>query len=951
MLLRSGLFLILASLFVSISAGRDEEEEAKPKGPVKKVPVPDDDKKPAPMPPPLGKLPGLDPTMPSAPMPREPGKIPGLDPSMPPPGNLTPPLTTPPTEPEKPETPSNAGAFEYKMGDLQREANIAKSLELKAFYNLFSVAYDRIRVGTGIMNRVTPLPLLWGKDTFPAEFGIVPLNSDDTLKDLVTVAKKNVRELECFENYSLEQVRRFIELPPSPPTVAEDQRLSKADRLAAGEKVLIAVYFFHDSAREQNRRRGKNWEPIKVALYDKLAEVRLARVNHAASLRDWPIVRDLTKKYGELYQRQPRFLEPVLAVRLLEAESLLKSETLADWVRSRELLTEYETRFPGSKNEIAQRVRVALLEKSKKLLNEAQRVIGTNKTEARNILTSVEKLDPDSSSLRSMQQEMKLGYPVLFIGTSRMPEFMSPALARTDSEKQAMQLIFEGLWESIPEEATGSRFTPRLALDRGTVGAGIRDLRLLGNVDWGKPSDLFTAADVAGTLRLMRQKPGLHGTESTSWLDDPGFDPADPGRLRMRFKLGHPDPRSLLTFPILPASKLLEANKTYDDLEFARQPFGSGPFRLAPFRRTPTEEPKEIIFLANSGYSRRPNRMGQPFIKEIRLVDMNQSTDPVADMSADRVHLLLDVPTRDLAKYQANNNLNGKVRTVTVADPHRTYQLAINHRRPGLQSTDLRKGLLHAIDRERVLTDVFRSSTKEFHKAMTGPFPPGSWAEPKPLGSVPPSLYNRDLAATKFRAYVNSPTTTLTKFSLLFPSDDPNARAACERLRSMIESPTKDDERRIEIVLEPMPYRQMMRRLEEEASYDLAYIAQDHPDIWYPQHLSLTLDPTAHGKHGRNIHGYFSPEAKPGAEDAKLAQSLAEVRLHRDYDGKLVGLAHRMHDRFNDAVPYIPLWQLDRHIVLNTMVKLDFEGQTELANPRTLNPTTPFTSIARWRLE
>jgi peptide/nickel transport system substrate-binding protein len=940
MFLRIAGFLILASLLTGFSAARDEEEEdKKPKGPLKKVPVPGETPavpKPAPGMP--GKLPGIDPANPTDSTPPAP-----KNPAPPTPG------TPQPEKEEKTEPESSAGAYVVKMTDLQREANLAKQPELKAFYNQFSTAFDRITIGLKAAQRVTPLPLLWGKDKFPDEFGIVPLAADDAVEEAKSVTKRTVREVECFELYTVEQVKRFTTAPLSAPT---DDSVSQTERLNAAEKVLVAVFFFHESAREQNRRKGKNWDPVRTSLLDKLAEVRLARLKLAGILREWATIKELTRKYESLYKNQPRILEQVLAARLLEAESLVKSESLPDWVRSREILTEYEGRFPSSTNEVAVRVRKLLKEKSTKLMNEAERIFGNNKTEARNILQSVEKIDPDNANLRTMQQDMKFGYPVFIIGARRMPELMSPALARNDAEKQIADLVFEGLLETIPDELTGVRFTPKLTTDRGAVSAGLRDYRLVGNAEWGVPdASLFSAADVSGTLRLMRQKSGLVASEAAMWFDDPGFDPADPGRLRMRFKLGHPDPRSLLTMKVLPAGKLLEMNKALDDLDFARQPFGSGPYKLNPIRRNANEPIKEVILLANPAYAKRPGKSAQPFIKEVRFVDVNLSTDHPADFRADRLHMLTDVPSKDLGKFSAENNLGGKVKTITVADPHRTYMLAINHRRPGLQNLDVRKGLLHSIHRELILTDIYRpANMKELHKSLTGPFPAGSWAVPKPLGGTPAALYNRDLAANKFRSYLGSANAT-PSLSLIYPDDDAQVKAACERMKAMIESPTSADERKMIVQLEPLPYREMIRRIEDEARYDLAFLPVDHDTQWYPQTLSYTLDPTAIGKGGRNIFGYLGEGTTPTPEDLKLGQTLAECRLYRDFDGKLVNTAHRIHQQFLDAVPYIPLWQLDRHIVISTNVKLAFEGQVDDGNPRLLNPTTPLPSIARWRVE
>ena len=58
----------------------------------------------------------------------------------------------------------------------------------------------------------------------------------------------------------------------------------------------------------------------------------------------------------------------------------------------------------------------------------------------------------------------------------------------------------------------------------------------------------------------------------------------------------------------------------------------------------------------------------------------------------------------------------------------------------------------------------------------------------------------------------------------------------------------------------------------------------------------------------------------------------------------------RISDAFNDRVPFIPLWQLDRHMLVSNRVKF-YADDAEPMKPQALNPTTLFGGIARWRLE
>ena len=54
------------------------------------------------------------------------------------------------------------------------------------------------------------------------------------------------------------------------------------------------------------------------------------------------------KRAAELYKTNPKVLEQVYATRLAEAEVLVKSDKVADLERGRQLLNDYESRFPVS---------------------------------------------------------------------------------------------------------------------------------------------------------------------------------------------------------------------------------------------------------------------------------------------------------------------------------------------------------------------------------------------------------------------------------------------------------------------------------------------------------------------------------------------------------------------------------------------------------------------------
>jgi hypothetical protein len=65
----------------------------------------------------------------------------------------------------------------------------------------------------------------------------------------------------------------------------------------------------------------------------------------------------------------------------------------------------------------------------------------------------------------------------------------------------------------------------------------------------------------------------------------------------------------------------------------------------------------------------------------------------------------------------------------------------------------------------------------------------------------------------------------------------------------------------------------------------------------------------------------------------------------------VANLAHRIHDAFNASAPFVPLWQLDRHVAISSKVKLYYDGLTKPLSPQYLDPTHLFLGVSKWRLE
>ncbi len=210
-------------------------------------------------------------------------------------------------------------------------------------------------------------------------------------------------------------------------------------------------------------------------------------------------------------------------------------------------------------------------------------------------------------------------------------------------------------------------------------------------------------------------------------------------------------------------------------------------------------------------------------------------------------------------------------------------------------------------------------------------------------------LVNKDLADQRLRAYIGEPSAK-AEVSLSYPEGDPLAFLACTKIKEQIEGVLKDAPRKITIVLEPVPARDLLLRVEDEHRFDLAYLPFDYPDDWYPYALGAMLDPGAADRGGRNWFGFLAKNTGADDKDARLGQLLTELRAFRDFDS-LSARVLEAHKLFNECVPFVPLWQLDRHVLFSNTVKVYTDGSDVPVSPRALDPTRLFQGVAHWRLD
>ncbi len=852
----------------------------------------------------------------------------------------------------KTKLPVGGSAPNVKLDELAIAADAAAHPALKAVYARYIVPFDRLTPNAGKASRMRPIPIFWKDATFPKQFGVIELDSNNQDQPTKNVSKSEVRKIDYFEELVIAETDALLKPAGGVDGPTVD------DQLVAAEKLALAALRFHDYARENDKRQGKVWDDVRRPLVARVQEIRLLQFRRAVVGKDWARVRVFGNTLLTAYPAEPKIVQEVAEARVAEAEILMRSKSYIDQVRAREALDEVETRFPGTGGESARKIRKELAAEAARLYENAiaQKKVG-HLVDARNDLNRAESLDPTIPGLRELKRELGTGSAVLYVGVRNFPERMSPATARLDSELQAVELLFEGLLQEVPDGTGGTRYRPGAAQTLPAIIPGGREF-LIRQSPRQPNQEGFDANDVVETVKLLRSRADIWPAAGLPWFDDLPA-PVGGGGLRIAFRHGHPDPRSLLTFKLLPAHWLTGQGKKIDDPEFATKPFGTGPYRIHSFPDPGAPGPRELVFADNPAFAGKwKDRVGQPHMREIRFVDLSQVADPVDLFRKGRLHILPDVTPTEMSQILSPGGVaepgSGKGLIATASTNRRVHILAVNHRREPLQNKDLRKGLSQAIDREGILHELFgpaRPEQRRFLAPMSGPFPPDSWATVKgPAGQAIP-LLNRGEGQFRLRKYLATPGAIL-ELRLSFASD-PQTKSVCERIKTQIESLFQDtaDGKKLTIKLDPQTPRDLLRLVESEHLYDLAYLPFDYPDDWYPYGLAAFLDHTAAERDGRNITGFLSPGANPDQDDRILDGELAGVLEHGDFTKDIAPRAARIHNAFNDSVPFIPLWQLDRQMLVYGGLKVFVDDTDEPASPHLLNQTVLFHNVARWRLE
>jgi ABC-type transport system substrate-binding protein len=667
--------------------------------------------------------------------------------------------------------------------------------------------------------------------------------------------------------------------------------LLKSEDAAAGawaaEKALRACLRFSLSQRH-SLNSGDRWPALQQEVSVRLLDVRRRLLQLLAQGPDLQEALSWAEVWLPLYGAESRLGNEVRTLWVRHAEQRLKA---AELEAARRQLTRIDETF-------AQSAEAEPLGKEMRGRAEALVLQSRDLPDVKAIppLHQAQTLWPRLPGLRDELEKRKGTYQVLYVAGRDLPEYLSPALAYSDAERQALRLIFEGLVHQRYDAKLGPQHGPQLA-ESLTVGTGVRrSMALRRDVYWSD-GERFTAADVRHTAELLAK---LYTVEAAPWrelIETPRLD-GNLFRVQLVYRQGLLDPWTPLCARMLPQHAHGRALTRADDAEFAAKPIGTGPYMLQG--REGADGRVSVVLRANPQFVRH-GAASPGALREIRWFAW---TDPDAAPGVPLPHLVLDPLPGQLAALKKAGYTD--LRSLPLP---RTWFLAVNHRRAALANVQVRLALAQAIDRRGLLDRHFRAELPDVvPETVNGPFPRGSWAN-SPAQRVPEELYRPEDA----RACARKAGKDMDKaeWTLKYPAGDPRLDAAFKDLAQHVSQILAAAEVHVIIRPVPLPPRQLQTAVRER-DFDLVYEHLDTPE--QPEFLGALFDPQpdAVSAGGSNYLGYD--------QDAKL-QALVRSALHHREFKTARDFMQGIHARLFAEMPLIPLWRLPYPVAVRSNLR------------------------------
>lgn len=714
------------------------------------------------------------------------------------------------------------------------------------------------------------------------------LDKDFYFKELVTTGPTSIKDVKFFEETLVETVQKFIDGRTSLETTEYSSSIVFFDRLLLAEEVLEKGLRLHDSAIATEKRSGEGWGTMRKILSNKLLSIRISKIQALTEKKDWDLALFEISKLSsgspdkETLQKISSYLVEVIDGS--NQSGIITSKT-------KDLLSVFlilESKIYPIESD---RPLLNLLRKKADMFYK-QAEISHEKTQldkTKEFLLRALELQPDNIKARQLLEKISPKKETLRVGLPKLPEFNIED-TYSDPEIHASDLIYESLFRKETGVDGNSRTMHLLASSKLTPSRNGATFNLTPFSFWsdGKP---VTTPEIQASLKNNKNLSWLHSDEKIliNWSNN------NTNNFEVKFKSGILDPSSFFDF------KITQENNTKN---------GSGPYR---FSNKNIELGREnIVFKAQPFYSFRKENIGKPIIQEIRFYKTN---DPVEELIAGKIDLAVDLSFQDINKIRKLNN-NSPI-TFAQTGPSlpnkRVYFIAANTKKGLLKSPEIRKAIAHSVLRSKILSEVWIGSEKgSAHNALESIFPKDySFTN----GSENTNAsWSQDLAKIlQNQATENFPRQAISPITLKFPAGDAKITQAINLLASQIKSTLK-----IEISPEPIDPNVYFKKIVEDQDYELAYAWHDFSDD------NCSLYPL--------LFKYLPPHNEESLQNQKLKSLLdiAKTTMLASTIPEMLASKKIMISLFEQELPLIPLWQLDRYWAWNKELQLNFTDSLHL---------------------
>ena len=200
----------------------------------------------------------------------------------------------------------------------------------------------------------------------------------------------------------------------------------------------------------------------------------------------------------------------------------------------------------------------------------------------------------------------------------------------------------------------------------------------------------FTSADVAFSIQTYAAKK-WSGQERSTAAAIKGVDTSDPytAVLHLEHVMSN-------IFDVLDTIFIVDKD-TIDGLTSGKQYVGTGPFKFASWSPNAS-----LVFTKNENYW----QAGLPYLDGVRASIVPDATSRLAQLKSGQVHWAASLAFSDVKTLSTNSSY--KVIRLTGAE-NQTYVGANLNAKP-LDDLRVRQGIAYAIDRDRIMSEVFKGS-------------------------------------------------------------------------------------------------------------------------------------------------------------------------------------------------------------------------------------------------